>query len=123
MAAGDGAKSGRASDIQSLRLSATEAARHQERLEPLVDRLIDIVAADLRGADASSVVMNQRHLQHLRRAQEALQRTRAALDAGDSGDMLTLDLRAALDELGAITGKITSEDVLGQIFSRFCIGK
>ena len=106
-----------------LRLSATEAFRQQEALQPLIDRLTATVAAGLADADASPVVMNQRHLQHLRQAREALRRTRRALAAGMSGDMLTLDLRAALDELGAITGKITNEDVLGQIFSRFCIGK
>ena len=52
-----------------------------------------------------------------------MRQAREALDTGVSGDMLTLDLRAALQELGAITGEITNEDVLDQIFSRFCIGK
>ena len=110
-------------DEHTIFLSATEAVGRQEVLDPLTDRLIEIVAADLRDASASPVVMNQRHLQHLRTAGEAVTRARGALDAGMTGDMLTLDLREALDELGAITGKITNEDVLGQIFSRFCIGK
>jgi tRNA modification GTPase len=104
-------------------LSAEKAQREAERLDPLVDRLTEYVAEHLGAQDASAVVMNQRHRQHLRTAREAIGRARRALDRGASGDMLTLDLREALDELGAITGEVTNEDVLGQIFSRFCIGK
>jgi tRNA modification GTPase len=104
-------------------LSAEKAQREAERLNPLVDRLTEYVAEHLGAQDASAVVMNQRHRQHLRTAREAIGRARRALDRGASGDMLTLDLREALDELGAITGEVTNEDVLGQIFSRFCIGK
>jgi len=40
-----------------------------------------------------------------------------------TGDFLAIDLRAALKDLGAITGEITNEDLLNSIFSRFCIGK
>ncbi|MEX1055187.1 MAG: tRNA uridine-5-carboxymethylaminomethyl(34) synthesis GTPase MnmE, partial [Rhodothermales bacterium] len=63
------------------------------------------------------------HRQHLRAALSAVQSARSALDSGASGDSLALDLRQALHELGSITGEITNEDVLDQIFSRFCIGK
>jgi tRNA modification GTPase len=52
-----------------------------------------------------------------------VQRARSALGAGFGGDTLALDLRTALAELGSITGEITNEDVLGTIFSQFCIGK
>jgi tRNA modification GTPase len=71
----------------------------------------------------SPVVMNQRHRQHLRRAREAVQRAQDALATGAGDDLLTLDLREALDEIGQITGAVTNEDVLAQIFSRFCIEK
>ena len=104
-------------------LSATEARAHADALDPLVDRLAARVTESLSRADASAIVTNQRHRQHLRTAVDAVQSARDALHAGVSGDMLTLDLRTALHELGAITGEITTEDVLGQIFSRFCIGK
>jgi tRNA modification GTPase len=110
-------------DIPSLRLSATAARQDADALAPLIDRLTSIVTASLRRSDASVVVMNQRHRQHLADARDAVQSARDALAAGVSSDMLTLDLREALHELGAITGEITNEDVLDQIFSRFCIGK
>ncbi len=109
--------------LTSLKLSALEARGDADEVQPLLDHLTDTVAEHLSRAEASPVVMNQRHRQHLRDALDAVQQAREALDAGVSGDMLTLDLRAALQELGAITGEITNEDVLDQIFSRFCIGK
>ena len=109
--------------LTALTLSALEAREDADALQPLLDHLTDTVAEHLSRAEASPVVMNQRHRQHLQDALEAVQQAREALDKGVSGDMLTLDLRAALHELGAITGEITNEDVLDQIFSRFCIGK
>ena len=109
--------------LSGLTLSALDARTDADALRPLLDRLTDTVAEHLSRAEASPVVMNQRHRQHLRDALEAVRQAREALDRGVSGDMLTLDLRAALQELGAITGEITNEDVLDQIFSRFCIGK
>lgn len=110
-------------DIPAQRLSAERSMSETEQLEPLVEWLVDTVTEGLSRADASSVVMNQRHRQHLNDALEAVRSAQHALETGMSGDMLTLDLRTALDELGAITGEITNEDVLDQIFSRFCIGK
>ena len=109
--------------LSALKLSALRARDDADALQPLLDRLTNAVAEHLSRAEASPVVMNQRHRQHLGDALDAVQQARTALHQGVSGDMLTLDLRAALQELGAITGEITNEDVLDQIFSRFCIGK
>jgi len=110
-------------DRPVLALSARKAREDAAELEPLIRELVAAVAADLGSMDDSTVVMNQRHRQHLARAREAVQAARTALDRGVSGDLLALELRRALHELGAITGEITTEDVLDQIFSRFCIGK
>ncbi len=67
--------------------------------------------------------MNQRHQAHLENALAAVQSAQQAMMMDATGDTLSLDLRVALHELGHITGEITNEDVLDQIFSRFCIGK
>ncbi|HMB93874.1 MAG TPA: tRNA uridine-5-carboxymethylaminomethyl(34) synthesis GTPase MnmE [Rhodothermales bacterium] len=109
--------------LSFVAISAKDGKHDVEALGDLIQLLLDSVAHGLSEADASPVVMNQRHRQHLHKALDAVHAARQALDTGLSGDMLTLDLRAALHELGAITGEITNEDVPDQIFSRFCIGK
>ena len=74
--------------------------------------------------DRNTVMLtNLRHYQELRSAGEALEHVREGLDAGLSGDLLTPDLRQALHHVGSITGEITPDDILGEIFGRFCIGK
>ena len=113
-----------ASDDQSIMmLSAEEGRRDAAVLEQLIQQMADIVGSDLHLIEGSPVVMNQRHQFHLKRAHEAVLSAQRAMAAQASGDTLALDLRVALHELGNITGEITNEDVLDQIFSRFCIGK
>ncbi len=107
----------------TLVLSAKHATADEAMLDPLIRILVDTVASDLSDTDSSAVVMNQRHRQHLASALDAVQDARRGLALQVPGDLLAIDLRKALEELGAITGEITNEDVLDQIFSRFCIGK
>jgi tRNA modification GTPase len=106
-----------------LRISAARALEDEAEIAPLIARMVDAVAHDLQSTDVSAVVTNTRHRRHLQQALEAVTRAADALATGSTGDTLSLDLRTALNELGAITGEITNEDVLDQIFSRFCIGK
>ena len=74
--------------------------------------------------DASSlVVTSTRHSDALKKAHKEVQAAINGLNDGMTGDFLSIDLRAALKELGAITGEITNEHILNSIFSRFCIGK
>lgn len=65
----------------------------------------------------------RRHLEALDRAADALEAGRSQLSAAAAGELLAEDLRRAHDALGAITGTFTSDDLLGEIFSSFCIGK
>lgn len=74
-------------------------------------------------AESSVVVTNSRHRDALARARKSLGLALDTLRAGKSGEFVALDLRTGLDSLGEITGEITTEDVLNNIFSRFCIGK
>lgn len=74
--------------------------------------------------DASSLlVTSSRHRDALKKADEQVQAAINGLKLGMTGDFLSIDLRAALNELGTITGEITNEHILDSIFSRFCIGK
>ena len=70
-----------------------------------------------------TVISNGRHYEALERASQALQQARRALDDGLSGELLSEELREILHHLGEITGEVTSQDILTNIFSKFCIGK
>ena len=69
------------------------------------------------------VVSNMRHFEALSRAHDSLQAALSALDMGVSEELLSEDIRSAINALAEITGKITSDDILKSVFSRFCIGK
>ena len=66
---------------------------------------------------------NSRHLQALRKCDESLERAMQGLENQTPGDLLAMDIRQALFYLGEITGEVTTDDLLGNIFSKFCIGK
>ena len=71
----------------------------------------------------SPVVTSARHYESLRKSDESLQAVLTGLDQSTTSDFIAMDIRAALNYLGEITGEITTEDLLGNIFGRFCIGK
>ncbi|MBT8245646.1 MAG: tRNA uridine-5-carboxymethylaminomethyl(34) synthesis GTPase MnmE [Winogradskyella sp.] len=70
-----------------------------------------------------TIVTNTRHYDALLKAQEAIQKVNYALDSGLSGDLMAIDIRDTLYHFGEITGEITTDDLLGNIFANFCIGK
>ena len=92
-------------------------------VDPVREALQAHVSNTLADLNTTRIVMRTRHKAHLEAAARALQRAREALRSRMPPDVVTLDLRAAARELGLITGAITTETVLGAIFSRFCIGK
>ena len=71
----------------------------------------------------SVTISNTRHYEALVRAQEAIQRVQDGLQMQISGEFLSMDLQDCLTALGEITGQISSQEVLNNIFSKFCIGK
>lgn len=84
-----------------------------------------IVEAVRKRMDNTEGVMltNLRHCEALRRVSAALNEVSKGLDANTPADLVAIDLRDALHHLGTITGQVTSDEILGTIFSRFCIGK
>lgn len=70
-----------------------------------------------------TIVTNARHVEALRHTNSALIKVLEGLNSNVSGDFLAMDIRQALHHLGTITGEISSDDLLTNIFSRFCIGK
>ncbi len=73
--------------------------------------------------NGSTVVSNSRHYAALVRGLEALARAEEGLQMGASTDLISMDIREVLDCIGEITGAVTSDDILANIFSHFCIGK
>lgn len=69
------------------------------------------------------MITNVRHAEALQKALESLERVNEGLQTGLSGDLLALDIRQALRHLASILGEIDTEEILGHIFSSFCIGK
>ena len=70
-----------------------------------------------------TIVTNTRHYDALIKALEEIQKVQYGLQTGLSGDLMAIDIRQALYHFGEITGEITSDDLLGNIFANFCIGK
>ena len=76
------------------------------------------------GMETSAVMLsNARHYEAISRAHEAIIRVQQGLREQLSGELLSLDLQDCLSALGEVTGQITNQEVLSNIFSKFCIGK
>lgn len=83
-----------------------------------------LAASQLKRIGADDVIVNNvRHYEALRLAQADIERVLEGINSGISGDFLSQDIRSCLHHLGEITGQITNDEVLGEIFSKFCIGK
>lgn len=102
-----------------VRISATTG----EGLDELRDRLRALVLRQDFEPGETPLVTRLRHRTALVRAQEALEQAEASVSHGLSGEFVAMDLRAAIDALGEITGAVTTEDILDRIFKEFCIGK
>jgi tRNA modification GTPase len=94
-----------------------------EGIERLKDTIRELIWSGEIKAEMLQVTINSRHQEALSRARAATSRTREALLAGQSLDLVAMDLRIAVNATGEIVGKTTTEDLLDMIFSQFCIGK
>ena len=99
-------------------------ASEHSNLGYLQDTLLNVATGGRGGIDAQEVILsNARHYDALSRADQALERVAEGLENGLSQDFVAMDIRQSLRDLGEITGEITTDDLLGNIFSNFCIGK
>ena len=98
------------------------SAKESKNIEILKDKLVGLF--DARTVNTTdTIVTNARHTDSLKRANQALIKVSKGLDENIAGDLLALEIRYALEELGSITGEVTNEDLLDSIFTKFCIGK
>lgn len=98
------------------------SAKSKEGIEQIKTQLYDLIASG-KTNNQSTIVSNTRHYTALQSAIESLDSVLNGLEIGITGDFLAMDIRHALNALGEITGEISTDDLLGNIFSRFCIGK
>ncbi len=98
------------------------SAKNQVGLPELEKALLNIMGLDQANA-SGTLVTNIRHYQQLVQTQDTLIGVLNALKTGLTGDLIAQDLRHALHHLGEITGQISNDDLLKNIFGKFCIGK
>lgn len=98
------------------------SAKQQQGIEELKDELLNQVNLSQINTD-DTIVTNIRHLEALQHTREALEKVLFGIDNPITSDFLAMDIRQALHHLGEITGTVTTDDLLENIFSKFCIGK
>lgn len=100
------------------------SAKTGKGVENLMKIMTDYEKSVISGhSSENGIISNARHLEALLNARNCLQKVRDSLSLSLPSDLAAEDLRAALSSLSSITGEITTDEVLGEIFGKFCIGK
>jgi len=118
----DSAQPGLLKALQQIPNMLFISAGKKENLESLKDKLLEMIEADT-FKNTNTIVTNVRHYDSLLQTRNALQEVLSGIDNDVTNDFLALDIRNSLYHLGEITGEITTDDLLANIFSKFCIGK
>lgn len=112
--------------IQTLTEKFPEAilisALKQDGIEQLKEKLLSLVNTGVL-TSGDTIVTNARHYDSLNKALEEIKKVQHGLQENLSGDLLAIDIRQALYYFGEITGQVTNDELLGNIFANFCIGK
>lgn len=98
------------------------SAKNGLGIDELKSKLLNLInTGSLRNNE--TIVTNTRHYDALLKALEEIQKVKYGLESNLSGDLLAIDIRQALYHFGEITGQVTNDELLGNIFANFCIGK
>ena len=98
------------------------SAKNKEGIDELKNQLLSFVnTGALRNNE--TIVTNTRHYDSLLKALDEIQKVKFGLEANLSSDLMALDIKEALYQFGLITGQVTNDELLGNIFANFCIGK
>jgi tRNA modification GTPase len=110
-------------ELETLNLKLeTISAKKKTGIDELKNTLLSFVnTGALRNNE--TIVTNTRHYDSLLKALEEIQKVKWGLDSGISSDLMAIDIRSALFFFGEITGEVTNDELLGNIFANFCIGK
>lgn len=105
-------------DFDFITISAVE----NQNMQDLKDELSSYVE-QLKSEESNVIITNQRHFEALGKSLDAVNKVKEAITFQISTELLAYELRNALEHLGEISGEVTNDEVLGNIFSKFCIGK
>ncbi len=105
-------------EFDLIKISAVE----NQNIQDLKNELSSYVE-QLKASENNVVITNQRHFEALQKSLEAVQKVKESITFQISTELLAYELRNALEHLGEISGEVTNDEVLGNIFSKFCIGK
>jgi len=97
------------------------SANNIDSVSSLKKRLVNEI--NILNPYTDTVISNSRHYEALMKALKAIEEVNMGLKSEISGDLLSVDIRKSIEHLAEITGEITNDDVLGNIFANFCIGK
>lgn len=105
-------------EFDFIKISAVE----NQNIQDLKNELSSYVE-QLKSEESNVVITNQRHFEALQKSLDAVNKVKEAISFQISTELLAYELRNALEHLGEISGEVTNDEVLGNIFSKFCIGK
>ena len=91
-------------------------------IDELKQKLVELITGDFNMAN-ETIVSNVRHFDALKRTATSLEKAKFDLENNITADWVAMDIRQAMYDLGTITGDISTDDLLGNIFAKFCIGK
>jgi tRNA modification GTPase len=98
------------------------SASSGKNIDLLKEKLFKLVAQKP-GIQNNTIVANVRHYEALIHASSSLNDVKTGVQSGITGELISLDLKRSLNYLGEISGEVTNDEILGNIFSKFCIGK
>ena len=98
------------------------SAIENQNIQDLKNELSSYVE-EMKSEEGNVVITNQRHYEALQKSLDSVQKVKEAVDSKITTELLSYELRNALEHLGEISGEFTNDEVLGNIFSKFCIGK
>ena len=104
--------------FSQLKISAKENINIDE-----LKKILSLYVKNLSPSAGNTIITNIRHYEALNNALQALEKVEEGMQIHLSGDLLAIDIRETLYHLGSITGTVSNDELLGNIFSRFCIGK
>ena len=111
-------------EIQNLEKPIIKiSAKNKQGLEKLYEQILEMFALKEIEIKDGNFITNIRHKELIKKAKEAVIKGKSAIDENMPIDLIAISLKEALEKLSEITGENVSEDIIKEIFSKFCLGK